>query len=177
MHCDTNSYSVCLHRRPLTSLSVYYESGALASMKEPFPTPILIFRNVWNLISYAFSLLLQPMQLISHCDKCSLALNFSSKSWLPKCVQKAKSEVMQSWPRWIHLNFKWTLVKQFLNTIHLGFPPSRKKHHFTRSENPQFHVSSYVYNIFYFISSRYGECWRLSVYLPLSTVVDSSIPR
>jgi len=31
-------------------------------------------------LSYAFSLLLRPRQLISRCDKCSLALNFSSKS-------------------------------------------------------------------------------------------------
>lgn len=110
-----------------------------------------------NWISYAFSLLPQPMQLISHCDKCSLALNFSSESWLPKCVQKGKSKGMQLWPRWINLNFKSTLVKQFFNTTHLGFPSSREKHLFKQSQNPQFHVSGYVHNIFYFISSHHRE--------------------
>lgn len=119
--------------------------------------PRLQFVKPLNSISYAFSLLPQPVQLISHCDKCSLALNFSSESWLPKCVQKGKSKVMQSWPRWINLNFKSTLVKQFFNTTHLGFPPSTKEHHFRQSENPQFHVSGYVHNIFYFISSHHRE--------------------
>lgn len=155
--CASSFPSSCLHWHPLTSLGVYYESGAWASRKEALPAPASILWNVWNSISYAFSLLPQPMQLISHCDKCSLALNFSSESWLPKCVQKGRSKVMQSWPRWINLNFKSTLVKQFFNTAHLGFPPSRKKHHFKPSENPQFHVSSYVHNIIYFIPSHHRE--------------------
>lgn len=43
---DASSCSLCLHKHSLTSLSVYYKSRALASMKEPLLTPALILWNV-----------------------------------------------------------------------------------------------------------------------------------
>lgn len=44
--CDSSSHSECLHGRPLTSLGVYYKSGAWASRKEPLPAPASILWNV-----------------------------------------------------------------------------------------------------------------------------------
>lgn len=44
--CDSSSHSECLHGRPLTSLGVYYKSGAWASRKEPLPAPTSILWNV-----------------------------------------------------------------------------------------------------------------------------------
>lgn len=63
---------------------------------------------------------------------CSWFHTVTNAAWLWISVVKlsaqtrAESKVMQRWPRWTRLDFKWTLVKQFLNTIHLAFlPPER----------------------------------------------------
>lgn len=81
--CDSSSCSECLPSDfPRCSL----QEWGLSTKARSTSHPCLDFVKCLNSISYAFSLLPQPTQLISHCDKCSLALNFSSESWLPKCA-------------------------------------------------------------------------------------------
>lgn len=82
-------------RAPTDFPGCLLQEWGLSSKGRTTSHPRLDFVKRRNSISYAFSLLPLPVQLISHCDKCSLALNFSSESWLPKCVQKGKSKVMQ----------------------------------------------------------------------------------
>lgn len=41
-------------------------------------------------------------------------------------LAESNNKVMQLWPRWIHLTFRWRLVKKFRNAVHLVFlPPER----------------------------------------------------